>query len=230
MVDHRLDGITLKSSGLPPALVAKVISPDASSPNTPSPHSKTPTELKLEIGGVTLQIPEPPHLKTNAGHTPLAFEGSLEPSKEPSSTSTPHQPKQDQITVDPTPEEPRPPRPPHERADSYFAGISPPKSEVQDQVGAEERPGTVMPDEDPELRGPLTLESEPQADAKNEFLDELDKRLEQAKQETDTSEQPEISQSGEAQVELDDDMPKLRLKPNLNFGSAFGSSDCGHMR
>ena len=228
-LDNNLDGIILKSTGLPPSIVAKVISPNTSSPHTPSPGSKTPTGAaqtsSTTVVAGALLIPSPPHLKTNAGHTPMAFEGPMTASGAASDISTPtaEQESLDQVE--------RPTRPPHERADSYFPEVSPKKDEQVDRTGAEEPPATSMDDEDKELKGPLAMESQHEEGKGNAFLSELDARLlAEAKRAVSPPKQStaeEEVKNTRRDLERDDDEgPRLRLKKSTNFGSAFGASDC----
>ncbi|KKY19184.1 hypothetical protein UCRPC4_g04558 [Phaeomoniella chlamydospora] len=233
-LDSRLDGITLKSTALPPFIVAKVITPNSSSPHTPSPQPKTPNgAANSEVGLSMLQVTDPPYLKTNAGHTPLAFDGPLDVSRDASDFSTPTQKVKDEKPLEAVP----PTRPPNERADSYFPDVSPPKSEVVDPVGAEEPPATVgVDDGEVELKGPLMLESQPKDGEDNEFLKELDARLLMEAKKIVGPSKPEPEEGGQDSVSVsqaggvDDDEPKLVLRKSSNFGSAFGASDCGKIR
>ena len=232
-LDSRLDGINLKSTGLPPSIVAKVISPSEISPNSHSPGSRTPTGvavMKAALVPTSLLIPSPPNLKTNAGHTPLAFEGSVNASEGPSDVSTPIRPQEHSTA----PEEPRPARPPTERADSYFPDVSPEKGENIDTFGAHEPLASSMETDDRELKGPLTMESEHIEGNENTFLSELDAKL-LAEAKRTLSPHRDLTEHGptdEKRIEGDDmeDGPRLRLKKSTNFGSAFGSSDCGTFR
>lgn len=232
-LDSSLDGINLKSTALPPSIVAKVISPSEISPNSHSPGSRTPTGVavtKAPQVPTSLLIPSPPNLKTNAGHTPLAFEGSVTVSEGPSDVSTPIRPQE----LSSAPAEPRPVRPPTERADSYFPDISPQKSESIDTFGAHEPLASAMENEDKELKGPLTMESDHKEGSDNAFLSELDAKLlmEAKRIISPQSDSTEPGPDDIARTEGDDleDGPRLRLKKSTNFGSAFGSSDCGTFR
>lgn len=196
MIDSKLDGITIKSTALPPAFIAKVITPTSPSPViSPSLRSNAPPPVKLQILGEANL--EDTNLTKHAGHTPmgprLAVQGIVDT----------------QSGVDtPTQENPYAPQPsvriPSEKADTYFPA----------------------PDDDPELKGPLGLVSKPEND--NHFLQELDQRLlSEAHKAVYTPSENSVSGEQDDDGRDDDSEPKLKLKPSKNFGSSFGSSNCG---
>lgn len=207
-VDSQLDGITLKSTALPPDVVAKVMTPPTSISPTSSPpkdepavskpgsEGKSPLKLKLSDLG-----PPDENLIRNAGHTPMAIIGT---ETEASNLS----PKEATLCEVEMEEEEAPLAPvvtkqPVENGDSYF-----PIMDV---------------DEDPALKGPLTLENNEGADSA--FLLQLDQKLlHEAKKAIGGS------FAMEEEVDSEDDTaggdnepdPELKLKPSTNFGTAFG--------
>lgn len=206
-LDRELDGITLKSTALPPVVVAKVISSSDSSPKSPSglgteappPNPERRLSLKLKLS--ELGRPDE-NLVRDAGHTPMAIIGT-EPGTE---AGTATQPSHQSPTL-PTDTEENPLAPvqttqPKEDSDSYFPGAA----------------------DDPSLKGPLTLP--PEARENDDFLSELDQKLLQEARKaisgpsTVEREGPEDDDDGEPDI-------RLKLKGTTNFGSAFGASECG---
>lgn len=216
-IDSRLDGITLKSTALPPGVVARVITPPSPSSRETSPSARPgPSEparpdmehrnsLKLKLSELG---PPNENLVRDAGHTPMAIietDGSQRTTQEASPVELP-----------PCEEEEAPLAPmvtqvqqPVENSDSYFP----------------EAP------EDPALKGPLGLTNDSEHD--NSFLNELDsKLLDQAKRILSTSSgssdpnekatDPELAGQGEQEQD-----PEIRFKNSTNFGTAFGLSNCG---
>lgn len=207
-LDSQLDGITLKSTALPPGVVARVITPPSPSSldTSPTTSSSAPAKPNMEHrNSLRLKLSDlgPPNenLIRDAGHTPMAIiEGdiSLQPTQETSpieqSSQCEEAPLAPVVTTQPV-----------EGAESYFPEV---------------------PD-DPALKGPLSLTNDVSND--NNFLDEVDQKLlGQAKRilssstgsadanETDT----EIASKGEPE-------PELKFKNSTNFGTAFGLSSCG---
>jgi hypothetical protein len=84
--------------------------------------------------------------------------------------------------------------------------------------------------EDPELKGPLTLSSNNEDGESNAFLNTLDAKLMMEAKRYVKS--PESTQSdddnpqGTQGCPPDDEGPRLRMKNSTNFGSAFGSNRC----
>jgi hypothetical protein len=230
LISSNLDGISFKPSALPPAIVEKI---QASSPppvRSPSPKTalgpKTPGSRKPAKLELPLSQLKPEQLLTkDAGHTPLARQ-SLSISTSESSTPT--------AAIDmPSDEEPQESRtslatsqPPTERAISYFPPVD----------GGE--------DDDPELKGPLSLP--PAGSADNPFLRQLDSKLEQAanggrppspstsSQDSPTGTRRDAGgdtepsdESGGKEGGGPDSEPKLRLKSSTNFGTEFGANTCG---
>lgn len=220
-IDKNLDGISFKPNAPAPFIFHKTkssqpLSPPSplvfnkitlsQSPSPPSPNSGPASPQK------SLEIPSPinvciddPHIR-HAGHTPLARGGSVY-SDRSSSEVTPKLPD----SADGHPE-PRPSvavsRPPKERSESYF----PPP------------PETI--DEDPELKGPLSLQNGKPDD--KSFLQELDSKLLQAAR--SHAVRPSVPSEPESLDKAHDEAdhePKLRIKRSMNFGSAFGATSCG---
>ncbi|KAH8702359.1 hypothetical protein BGW36DRAFT_257046, partial [Talaromyces proteolyticus] len=194
-VDSRLDGITLKSTALPPDVVAKVmtpptsLSPTSSPPKTETDFSKQPTDRKLPLKIKLANIgPPDANLTRNAGHTPMAIIGT----ETETSTQSPSE-----IAEEEAPLAPVVTKQPVESGDSYFPTI----------------------DNDPALKGPLSLRNEAEADSS--FLSELDKKLlsEAKKALSGPSIDEETEDDNKAPEEPD---PELRLKASTNFGTVFG--------
>jgi hypothetical protein len=165
-------------------------------------------------------------LKLHAGHTPMAMEAAS--SIEPAST---------QSTEIPTPVAERPPAPvptaspppplPPGKPDSYFYSVA---EEDENQKRSDEE--QEKENEDPELKGPLTLSSNNEYGQSNTFLNTLDAKLMlEAKryvilpESTQSDDDARSASSGPH----DDEGPKLRMKDSMNFGSAFGSNRCGNI-
>ncbi|RAL14236.1 uncharacterized protein BO97DRAFT_280832 [Aspergillus homomorphus CBS 101889] len=200
-LDSKLDGITLKSSALPPEVVARVITPpsppslETSPTSSTRPSSEHRNSLKLRLSELG---PPEFNLTRNAGHTPMAKIDRDIDTEQPSPQEAPDEP---------SPLAPAAPRQPAEKSDSYFADLP----------------------EDPALKGPLSLLNEEEHDSG--FLKELDQKLlDQVKQvlghhrrgsaeeEADEAEPPSQGETEE---------PELRFKKTTNFGTAFGNSGCG---
>ncbi len=237
-IDKNLDGINFKSSTLSPVSAKNVMTPQSPSPRTSSPSCLSPGTIQLPSS--KLEAPPDPYTK-DAGHTPLArrtyFDADGATSEGDGATPT-------------QPEIERPPFEPHvsfakapsERSDSYF-----PAAEEESRVEKEEfRDGGEKPrdqkdrppdeedrsrDEDPELKGPLGLDSSKGED--EQFLSELDSKLLQATRSKAFS-TPSVSSERESSSDKDgrdfeqpEHEPKLRIKRSMNFGSAFGAKTCG---
>ena len=168
----------------------------------------------------------------HAGHTPLARD--FEPlnldgatSGRSSDTQTPTGPAPEQHSDEPHEIEIKPPS---ERHDSYFPSLSPPESII---------------DEDPALKGPLSLTNEATGDKM--FLSELDTKLLHAAHASEVAiETPSESNGSETsnfdgQEKVDggkegeiafeqpeqEEEPKLRIKRSMNFGSQLAGTGFG---
>ena len=222
--DKNLDGITFKSKFMSPVLAKKVMTPQSPSPQTSSTPPLSPKTIQLPSS--KLEAPFDPYTK-DAGHTPLARHTyfSADGAVSEGDGATPTQPETE-----------RPPLEPHasfakvpsERSDSYF----PPAEEEPQDEDNESRDGEDKSrDEDPELKGPLGLDSSHGED--NQFLNELDsKLLEAARSEEFGSpsvglEQGKSTDNDEKDFEHPEHEPRLRIKKSTNFGSAFGAKTCG---
>ncbi|KAL2010224.1 hypothetical protein VTN00DRAFT_6031 [Thermoascus crustaceus] len=202
-LDSNLDGITLKSTALPPDLVAKVMTPPSPSPLDGSP-SQNPDPKALKEGperrnSLKLKLSDlgPPdkNLTRDAGHTPMVIvdtETELNQQSSSEVTSYAGNPAEPVSTL----------RLPTEQSDSYFPDL----------------------DEDPALAGPLSLQNEEEKD--RDFLNELDQKLlDEARKVLSNSSDPSAQnldddddeRSGEGEQE-----PELKLKHTNNFGTAFG--------
>ncbi|KAL3463990.1 hypothetical protein BJX64DRAFT_109093 [Aspergillus heterothallicus] len=208
-LDSRLDGITLKSSALPPDVVARVMTPPSPSSRETSPNSSHDKPSMDRRNSVKLKLsdlgaPER-NLVRDAGHTPMVVidrdvdtaQGS--PGEGPALGERPLTPPVTRVQQ------------PTERADSYFSGV-------------------IDLPEDPALKGPLSLVNEKDHD--DDFLSEVDQKLlSQARQilggapkragdnDNDDYEETEIKPSGQGEAE-----PEIRFKSTTNFGTAFGQS------
>jgi hypothetical protein len=226
MLDSSLDGITLKSAGLESSFV-KVISPPSTSPDqppSPGPHLHKEEKLpRVNMHG--LLSPNDPILLKNAGHTPMDFSGPVisEPASGAESRKSPECP------VPPikyeswrTSKPKAPAMPPSERSDSYFSSAI--ETETDDEAPHENG--------DMELKGPLTMDSNHEKGQDNQFLNQLDAKL---LAEAQRPRQPSMAESdgksgfGKLDDEVDDGGPRLKLKKSMNFGSAFGSKNCGNI-
>ena len=230
-IDRNLDGINFKSRVLSPASAKKIITPQSPSPRTSSPSHLSPRTMELPSS--VLNAPLDPYTK-DAGHTPLPRRINLNADGASSdyNEATPTQPEIE-----------RPPLEPHasfvkapsERSDSYF-----PVVENESQNGKESTVGQEEEfrdredksrDEDPELKGPLGLNSS--GGEGNLFLHELDSKLELVAR-TKTSVPPSVGLDADTSPAKDDEdfeqpepEPQLRIKRSMNFGSAFGAKTCG---
>ncbi|KAL3486736.1 hypothetical protein BJX62DRAFT_16681 [Aspergillus germanicus] len=208
-LDSRLDGITLKSSALPPDVVARVMTPPSPSSRETSPnssHDKPSMErrnsVKLKLSD--LGAPER-NLVRDAGHTPMVVidrdvdtaQGS--PGEGPALVEGPLTPPVTRV------------RQPTERSDSYFSGV-------------------IDLPEDPALKGPLSLVNEKDHD--NDFLSEVDQKLlSQARQilgdgpkREDVNDDDVVDETAEKPSGQGEAEPEIRFKSTTNFGTAFGQS------
>ena len=222
-IDSNFDGITLKSSGLENSFLPRIMTPQAETPQrTPSPNGKQVGGggLRVDIGG--LMSPLDAKLKMNAGHTPMAFgnNGSTGPAS-------------GQSTEIPSPVQEKPPAPvqtakrprarPSENKDSYFSftaeddSNASPKTDQQEQL-----------DNDPALKGPLTLSSKNDHGQSDGFLNKLDAKLEDVKRHKSPSPTRD-EDNNDHKPEPSDEGPRLRMKPSLNFGAPWGKKDCGNV-
>lgn len=199
-IDKTLDGITLKSSGLPPEIVAKVISESPESPAGSSAQKHNPGHKpNHKISLANLGPPEENLIK-DAGHTPMAVIG-------PDSNVSNQSPNS--YDDDDEGEAPLAPQTticrPYERSDSYFP----------------------EPDDDPALTGPLGLKNEETADTA--FLGELDQRLlDEAKRiispQSGSGTKDDDCETNDGKPTQDEPEPELKLRQTSNFGTAFGSA------
>jgi hypothetical protein len=216
-LDSRLDGIILKSTALPPGVVARVITPPSPSPleGSPAPPSAAArpeiehrNSLKLKLSDLP-----PPNVRLlkDAGHTPMAIieaDGSQRSTKQASPIEGP-----------PCNEEEAPLAPvvtqvhqPPENCVSYFPDL---------------------PD-DPALKGPLGLTNDEDHD--NSFLSALDQKLQdqallsEAKRvlspSTEVIDPTETESEPPRQGEQE---PEIKFRKSTNFGTAFGLSNIGEL-
>jgi hypothetical protein len=231
-IDKSLDGITLKSTALAPSFVAKIVTPDVITPQrSPSPNSKPAGAEGLRVAMDELLSPLDEKLKLHAGHTPMAFETAS--STGPTSTHSTEIPTPVQeMPPAPVPAARRPPPRPTENSDSYFSSLVE-EDQEQKRNDDEEEEDEEWENEDPELKGPLTLSSKNEDGQSNDFLNTLDaklmmeaKRYMKSPESTQSDDNDPQGASGGPQ---DDEGPRLRMRNSTNFGSAFGSNRCGNI-
>lgn len=205
-LDSKLDGITLKSTALPPEVVARVITPPSPSPEaSSSPVPQQPSKrLSMERkNSLKLKLSDlgPPHenLTRDAGHTPMAIiDGGMDTNQPSANGGTP---REENPTALPVTE----PQQPVENSDSYFPDLP----------------------EDPALKGPLSLLNDEEHDSG--FLKELDaKLLDQARRILSNSSNVEDEKDTDTDAEstAEEQEPQLKFKDTTNFGTAFGISNC----
>ena len=227
-IDKSLDGITIKSTALAPSFVAKVMTPEVMTPQrSPSPNSKSAGDgsLRVRMGGLLSPLDE--KLKLHAGHTPMAI-GTADSTGSPSGQSTEIPTPIQEKPPAPVSTARRPPLRPTERSDSYFSSTADDALEPKRENGGEEKEN-----EDPELTGPLALTSNNDHGQSNAFLNTLDAKLMmEAKRHIkspESSQSDKNDESGAPGGTQDDEGPRLRMKKSTNFGSAFGSNQCGNV-
>ncbi|KAJ5322731.1 hypothetical protein N7452_011020 [Penicillium brevicompactum] len=214
-LDSTLDGITLKSTALPPGVVARVITPPSPSPLETQISPATPgtaarpglehrNSLKLKLSELG---PPNERLLRDAGHTPMAIidaDESQRSTKEGSPLEVPSQSEEAPLAPVATNVQPS------ENRESYFP-------ELPD-----------LPD-DPALKGPLGLINDEEHD--NDFLSALDQKLlDQAKNILGSSVESADPNETDPETELPNsghNEPELKFKKSTNFGTAFGISNLG---
>ncbi|KAJ5199060.1 hypothetical protein N7491_000377 [Penicillium cf. griseofulvum] len=212
-LDSTLDGITLKSTALPPAVVARVITPPSPSPLTspetaPSTAARPPMEHR---NGLKLKLSElgPPNenLLRHAGHTPMAIieaDDSRRSSQEGSPIEVASQLEEGPLSPVTTKI-----HQPSENKISYFPDV---------------------PD-DPALTGPLGLINDEEHDSN--FLNELDQKLlHQAKNILGSSVESADPNQSDSESEFPHEgekEPEMKFKKSTNFGTAFGISNPGQV-
>lgn len=238
-IDSALDGITVKSEGVRSSF-HKVMSPIiiASPMRSPSPSRGAVSDPpRLQLDTSALLDPLDAKLKKNAGHTPLAFDGTLSSTNTTIGGATPLAEK----PPAPAPTA-RPPLRPSENSNSYFStndlhadsqtdGAND-ETAVEDTV-VEQEPILDPGEEDRALTGPLMLDKTGQSEASHVFLDKLDEMLGEVvrrSQNVSPNRSPDGRHEEQRQQPAktpDDDMPRLRLKKSTNFGSAYGAREPG---
>ncbi|KAJ5908249.1 hypothetical protein N7495_000931 [Penicillium taxi] len=213
-LDSRLDGITLKSTALPPGVVARVITPPTPSPLEPAladspstsarPNGEHRNSLKLKLSLSELGPPNE-NLLRNAGHTPMAIV-DIDESQEPTEEPTPFPEVQEvEKAISPSVETKAEEAPqPREHADSYFPDVH----------------------DDPALKGPLGLINDQEHD--NSFLNELDlKLLDQARRILGSVEVDDPNEKNQEVSNQGEPEPEIKFKKSTNFGTAFGLKSLG---
>ncbi|KAE8150720.1 hypothetical protein BDV25DRAFT_106925 [Aspergillus avenaceus] len=195
-LDSKLDGINLKSSALPPEVVARVMTPPSPSPQETSPSAVSEKALERR-SSLKLKLSELKRSERNlvrdAGHTPMALIDVDVETEQPSPSEGPAK-EEEPLTPDA-------PRQPAENSESYFPDL---------------------PD-DPALKGPLSLLNDEDHDTG--FLRELDQKLlDQAKQALGYPQEPRIQDADADTASRSSQEPELKFKNTTNFGTAFGKS------
>ncbi|EKV12538.1 Zonadhesin [Penicillium digitatum] len=208
-LDSTLDGITLKSTALPPAVVARVITPPSPSPLVTSPGSAPATaarplmehrhSLKLKLSELG---PPDENLLRHAGHTPMAIIDA-DDSRRSTQDGTPLEVEEAPLALVAHVHQPA------ETEISYFPDL---------------------PD-DPALKGPLGLINDEERDSN--FLSELDQKLlVQAKNILGSSVESADPNETDSESEFPrqgDEEPEIKFKKSTNFGTAFGTSRSGQV-
>lgn len=210
-LDSTLDGITLKSTALPPSVVARVITPPSPSSLVTPPGTAPSTAARPQMehrNSLKLKLSElgPPNenLHRHAGHTPMAI----------------IDPESQWTTQEGTPLE--------VASQSEEAPLAPVATNVHQPS---ENKISYFPDvpDDPALKGPLGLINDEEHDSN--FLNELDQKLLiQAKNIIGSSvESADPNESGsESEFPRQDEKePEIKFKKSTNFGTAFGISNSG---
>ncbi|RMZ83644.1 hypothetical protein DV738_g1059, partial [Chaetothyriales sp. CBS 135597] len=249
LVDSTLEGIALKSSGpaITSSFVTKITSPQfkpvSNSPSPPSANKQPPSDTtsnppsNLSLNPDSLLDPLDKKLKLHAGHTPLAVDGTLSLSEIPTEIHTPKADTQADIPPDDAPKT-RPPLRPSEKSDSYFSFVDvggsgaeeaqePPIAEEAvpqvEEVPLEPEPTLEPEHNDRPLKGPLMLDPSASSSAANDFLEQVDAKLSEAREKDDKAE------FGPAPKVTLDGLPKLKMKMSTNFGSAWGGDMPGRI-
>lgn len=216
-IDKSLDGITIKSTALAPSFVAKVMTPEVTTPQrSRSPNSKPAGSegLMVDLGRKLSPLDE--KLTLHAGHTPMAIgiTGSTGPT---SGQSTKIQTPIQERPPGPVSTARRPPQRLTDKSDSYFSSTT----------------GEEKENKDPELTGPSALSSNNEHGQSNAFLNTLDAKLMmEAKRYVRSPESAQLDDSDQLaapQSIQDDEGPRLRMRKSMNFGSGSGSNRCGNI-
>jgi hypothetical protein len=229
-IDRTLDGITLKSAALTSSFDTGITSPQFASPaRSPTAQPNNPTDGFLHVDVHSLLSPLDEKLKRHAGHTPMAFDGNLSSGTASVNALTPKQEK---------PFAPasttRPSVRPSENSDSYFSFTADAHEDGERDAEVQEPEQDAVHDaeEDPALQGPLMLDSSAKSEAANVFLEKVDAKLSEEvvhRSRHDSSDSQE-KHSAEAPARGgDDDMPVLKIKNSMNFGSAWGGDMPGRI-
>lgn len=208
LVDSTLDGITLKSTALPPGLIAR-LSPQLKSAHTSPPNKKTKAE-----DGSNQPSQEPDT------HPHQQEQDREESEKSPQRPDT-HPPLVNgtdagcELTAITTSNSDESNRSPESDNLSDEVQLAPQHTQEQTKKTQDHLPQI---DEDPALQGPLSLQNDPSFD--EEFLKELDLKLKKA------AERPRIGSLSSVFSDFDDDFDgirEIRFRRNTtNFGTAFG--------
>ncbi|KAL1967641.1 hypothetical protein VTN77DRAFT_2898 [Rasamsonia byssochlamydoides] len=180
------------------ALPAEVAAKAMTPPANSPPKSTSEGRTPMKLKLSDLGPPDE-NLTRDAGHTPMAILGT--------ETEASYQSPTEDIAEEEKPLAPATTKQqPVENSDSYFP---------------------VDLEDDPALKGPLSLQNDAKADSS--FLSELDQKLlDEAKKAAGPA---AAKADGHDDDDDDDDEPdpELKLKNSTNFGTAFGVSQCGNV-
>ncbi|EFR00753.1 hypothetical protein MGYG_03757 [Nannizzia gypsea CBS 118893] len=200
LVDSSLDGITLKSTGLPPNVAAKLTSPPLATSNIPSPP-QLGTALTAAAAADANESRD--HYHTHDGCDASTLQTAppeVGTTAEPTVQAPAERPR---LTTHTTDEQPK------------FT----PDADSPDHNYTE-----VEIDDDPELTGPLMLRNDEEQDL--DFLEALDKKLlMEAKRVVSASPTlSDIDALSDVANPQSEPEPEIRFKKTTNFGTAFGST------
>jgi hypothetical protein len=235
-IQPELEGVAIKASAVLPTFAARVLSPRRSPPKL-SPELSAPGRLSPEDKErMTIEIvkqPENRRLTLHAGHTPSHSRSFPIIEKDESGNATPtqehHNPEpKDKHVQQPYVSEPVQQEEPHQQ---HSMNHLPAVAEAEDENETEHDNG------DKELSGPLGLSHNLLAN--EDFLDQLNKKLEVVARSRDHSPSTSSQASGENssssskprrhrdddddEDDEKDEAPRLKLKPSMNFGRPMGS-------
>ncbi|PQE30219.1 tho complex subunit 7 domain-containing protein [Rutstroemia sp. NJR-2017a WRK4] len=227
-----LEGVPIKASALDPVFVARVLSPQCSSPAKLSPNIRPPGRdvVAKKTQATLLGEAEIRRLTMYAGHTPNHSISRFADLVKDAGV--------DSERGDETP------RGPETMPNSHRPSLAIPSNGILEE---EEDDTVADQDEDPALKGPLGLTNKSSKD--NLFLEVLTEKLQEVEKEISEKGSPNLEmdldtdsmaswspmlemksaskdqggKKGEGEGEGDaDGMPPLKLKPSMNFGRPMG--------
>jgi hypothetical protein len=248
-IDSNLEGIMIKPTALAPSFVARINSGTQSPAHSPSPRPRVSDGLTMEMNNLLSPLDD--KLKRHAGHTPMNF-GNNGASTGGNSTEPPTPKAEEPPAPAPTARPPIRPRENSDSYFSFADNSKSSDTAKSDDADvtrrADVRRGTLSQtkpilteepdelDEDPALTGPLMLDPAAKLKSSSSFLDLVDAKLQE-----EINQHPEVltetaavvsppksngrsPEREEKREEIDDGMPKLKMKRSMNFGSAWGGT------